>query len=251
MLNVIPIFQAGSLLMTIDPLSIFFWSAAMVACWLALERRPVRLPYWLLTGLCVGLGFLSKYTNAMELLCIVLAMAVVPRWRREFRRAGFYVALLVAAVVGSPPVFWNANHAWITLNHLHDRGKLGTAYDKPLHRVHQFPGRARRGLFAAGVHRAPDRHRLGMAAGGVRVADATASKGRLPRDRARLEPDAEKARFLLAFGLPLLAMYTVLAFKTAGEPNWTAPAFISLSVLAAVLWYERAHWPARVRRRIA
>ena len=67
-LNVIPIFQAGSLLMTIDPLSIFFWAGAMVACWLALERRRVRLPYWLLAGVCVGLGFLSKYTNAMELV---------------------------------------------------------------------------------------------------------------------------------------------------------------------------------------
>ena len=30
LLNLIPIFQAGSLLMTIDPLSVFFWSAAML-----------------------------------------------------------------------------------------------------------------------------------------------------------------------------------------------------------------------------
>ena len=49
-----------------------------------------------------------------------------------------------------------------------------------------------------------------------------------------------RARVLLACGLPLLVMYTLLAFKTAGEPNWTAPAFLSLSVLAAGLWHERA-----------
>src|SRR5438309_6296463 len=36
-LNAVPIFQAGSLLMTIDPLSIFFWAAALWAFWLALE----------------------------------------------------------------------------------------------------------------------------------------------------------------------------------------------------------------------
>ena len=138
LLNLIPIFQAGSLLMTIDPLSVFFWSAAMLTCWLALERRQVRLPYWLLTGLGIGLGFLSKYTNAMELLCIPLAMALAPRWRREFRRVGFYLMLLVAAVVGSPPVFWNASHAWITFNHLHDRGRLGTAFDQPLKEFSNF-----------------------------------------------------------------------------------------------------------------
>ncbi len=239
-LNVIPIFQAGSLLMTIDPLSIFFWSAAMVACWLALERRRVRLPYWGLTGLCVGLGFLSKYTNAMELLCIVLAMAVVPRWRGEFRRAGFYVALLVAAVVGSPPVFWNANHAWITLNHLHDRGKLGSAYDRPFTEFINFLG-AHAGVYSplvfVGILVAIG---WGWRRAGFRWRLPRRQKEGYPEIAPVLESDAEKARFLLAFGLPLLAMYTVLAFKTAGEPNWTAPAFISLSVLAAVLWHERA-----------
>jgi hypothetical protein len=35
-------------------------------------------------------------------------------------------------------------------------------------------------------------------------------------------------------------MYALLAFKTAGEPNWTAPAFIGLSILATALWHERA-----------
>ena len=62
----------------------------------------------------------------------------------------------------------------------------------------------------------------------------------IPRSHPAIGSDAEKARFLLAFGLPLLLMYTILAFKTAGEPNWTAPGFISLSILAAALWRERA-----------
>ena len=240
-LNLIPIFQAGSLLITIDPLSIFFWTGAMLACWLALERRRVRLPYWLLAGTCVGLGFLSKYTNAMELACIALAMALVPRWRREFRRAGFYLMLLVAVAVGSPPVFWNASHAWITLSHLHDRGKLGTAFDRPLVEFVNFFG-AHAGVYSPLVF-------LGVLAAIGWGWQRARLRLRLPRRHADAaypeivpapEPDAEKARFLLAFGLPLLGMYALLAFKTAGEPNWTAPAFISLSVLAVALWHERA-----------
>ena len=241
MLNVIPIFQAGSLLMTIDPPSIFFWSGAMAACWLALERRRVRMPFWLLAGGCVGLGFLCKYTNAMELVSIALAMALVPRWRREFRRPGFYALLLVAAVLGSPPVFWNATHAWITLNHLHDRGRLGAAYDKPLTEFVNFLG-AHAGVYSPLVF-------IGImiaivwgcrqAGFGWRGPRRVPAEG-YPATAPALEPTAEKARFLLAFGLPLLLMYTVLAFKTAGEPNWTAPAFISLSLLAAALWHARA-----------
>ena len=168
-------------------------------------------------------------------------MGTVPRWRREFRRAGFYLMLAVAVAVGSPPVFWNANHAWITLNHLHDRGKLGAAYNKPLIEFVNFLG-AHAGVYSPlvfiGVLVAVG---WGWKRAGLRLrwprrqgADA------YPEIASTLEPPAEKARFLLAFGLPLLAMYTALAFKTAGEPNWTAPAFVSLSVLAAALWHERA-----------
>src|SRR6202140_5078054 len=39
-LNVTPIFNLGAFLMTIDPLSIFFWTAAMFSFWLACVRSP-------------------------------------------------------------------------------------------------------------------------------------------------------------------------------------------------------------------
>ncbi|HEV2995336.1 MAG TPA: glycosyltransferase family 39 protein, partial [Chthoniobacterales bacterium] len=64
-LNVTPIFNLGAFLMTIDPLSIFFWTAAMFSFWLACERSPQFSWYWPATGLLIGLGFLSKYTNAL------------------------------------------------------------------------------------------------------------------------------------------------------------------------------------------
>jgi 4-amino-4-deoxy-L-arabinose transferase-like glycosyltransferase len=56
-LNVTPIFNLGSLVMTIDPLSIFFWMAAMFTFWLALERSPSFFWFWTLTGLLIVLGF--------------------------------------------------------------------------------------------------------------------------------------------------------------------------------------------------
>ena len=240
LVNVTPLFTAGSLLMTIDALSVFFWSAALLTCWLAVEETPSaagRLGWWLLTGLAVGLGFLSKYTNAMELVGIALALWLVRRWRREFRQPGFYVMLATAAAVGSPPFFWNARHAWITLGHLHDRGRLGSAFDRPLGEFGKFAG-AHFGVYSPLIF-------AGLLAGivwGWRRARLRFLFFLRPRRNAPAGLDAGgvRARFLLAFGLPLLVLYTLLSFKTAGEPNWTAPAFPSLSVLAAGLWHERA-----------
>src|SRR4051812_11749491 len=74
-LNAVPLFNVGNLVMTIDPLSIFFWVAAMFTFWLALEKTPNAHPLWLVTGLLVGVGFLCKYTNAFELVSIVLVLA--------------------------------------------------------------------------------------------------------------------------------------------------------------------------------
>ena len=155
----------------------------------------------------------------------------------EFRRPGFYGMLLVALVVGSPPVFWNAAHAWITLSHLHDRGRLGTAFVRPFGEFFKFLT-AHLGVYSPLVFVCLlVVIVLGWQRAGLRFLFWQRPPGNAPRSP---EPDAEKARFLLAFGLPLVVMYALLAFKTAGEPNWTAPGFLSLSILAAALWYERA-----------
>src|SRR5712675_2398518 len=123
-LNVTPIFNIGAFLMTIDALSIFFWLAAMFAFWLALEKSPQFSWYWPFAGLLIGLGFLAKYTNALELVSIVLVLALAPRLRQEFARPGLYLLLTVFALCTVPPILWNAQHAWITLTHLRSRGSL-------------------------------------------------------------------------------------------------------------------------------
>ena len=69
-LNAIPLFNVGNLVMTIDPLSIFFWMAAMFTFWLATEKSPRFSFWWPLTGLLIGLGFLSRWTNAFEIVCV-------------------------------------------------------------------------------------------------------------------------------------------------------------------------------------
>ena len=148
-LNVTPIFNLGSLVMTIDPLSIFFWVAAFYTFWLALERTPRFSWWWPFTGLLIGLGFLCKFTNALELISIVLVLLLVPRLRREFVRPNLYLLLFVFALCTLPPIVWNSatrlDHARAPAltRRSRQRSRLSSA------RVAFLPRRAFRDLFAA------------------------------------------------------------------------------------------------------
>jgi hypothetical protein len=127
-LNATPIFNVGAVVMTIDALSIFFWMAAIFTFWLAIEKSPSFSWYWPATGLLIGLGFLSKYTNAFELISVLVVLALVPRLRREFKRPAVYLLIGMFVLCTIPPIIWNAQHAWITLAHLRSRGNLDRGF---------------------------------------------------------------------------------------------------------------------------
>ncbi|MDR3402109.1 MAG: glycosyltransferase family 39 protein [Chthoniobacter sp.] len=217
-LSFAPIYQIGALVMTIDPLSIFFWMAALYTFWLALEKSPAFNGWWPATGALIGLGFLAKYTNAMQLLSILLLLALTPKYRRELCRPGFYTMLGVFALFTTPVIVWNAQHAWITLLHLRERGGLDSG---PRFNPLEF-------LTFLGLH-------LGVYSPLIFGAMLAAVVWAWKKSRAHFKP-----RFLMAFTLPLFVMYFALSFKRAGEPNWTAPATLSLAILTVVYWLELA-----------
>ncbi len=217
-INCIPILNVGSLVMTIDPLSVFFWTAALYTFWLALDKSPAISWWWPFTGLLIGLGFLAKYTNAMQLLSVVLVLATTKKFRREFARPGFYLMLAAFAICTLPPILWNQQHAWITLDHLRARGGLNEPFA-----IH--PSET---LAFFGAH-------FGVYSPLIFIAMMIALWHGCIIAQMKFKP-----RFLILFALPLLVMYLILALKKVGEPNWTAPAFISLGIFSVALWHESA-----------
>jgi len=216
-LNVIPIFNVGAFLMTIDSLSVFFWLAAMFTFWLALERSPRFSWHWPLTGLLIGLGFLSKYTNALELVSILLVVALARRLRQEFARPGLYLLLTVFALCTIPPIVWNAQHAWITLTHLRSRGGIEQGFGFHPLEVMSF----------LGEHFLAYSPFLFLAlAWGV-----IASWRRVNQQF--------KVLFLMWFGLPVFAFYFLLSMNKSAAPNWDALAFPGFGLLAIYFWWER------------
>src|SRR5881398_3326075 len=216
-LNVTPIFNIGAFVMTIDALSIFFWLAAMFTFWLAVEKSPNFSWYWPLTGLLVGLGFLSKYTNALELISIVLVLGLAPRLRQEFARPGVYSLLGVFALCMVPPIVWNQQHAWITLAHLRSRGGL----------EHGFGFHPAEVLSFLGEHFLAYSPFLFLAlAWGV-----IASWRRVNQQF--------KVLFLMWFGLPVFLFYLLLSVNKAAAPNWDGLAFLGFGLLAIHFWWEK------------
>src|SRR5436309_8310278 len=216
-LNVTPIFNIGAFVMTIDALSIFFWLAAMFAFWLALEKSPQFSWYWPLTGLLIGLGFLSKYTNALELVSIVLVLALAPRFRHEFKRSGFYLLLGMFAVCTVPPIVWNAQHAWVTLAHLRSRGGI----------EHGF------GLHPVEVLSFIGEHFLAYSPF-LFLALAWGVLGSWRRVNKQF-----KVLFLMWFGLPVFVFYLLLSFNKSAAPNWDGLAFFGFGLVATYFWWER------------
>src|SRR6266536_3335208 len=215
--NVTPIFNVGAFLMTIDALSVFFWLAAMFTFWLAVEKSPHFSWYWLLTGLLIGLGFLSKYTNALELVSIVLVLALAPRLRREFARPGLYSLLGVFALCTVPPIIWNQQHAWVTLGHLRSRGSL----------YHGFGFRPGVVFSFLGQHFLVYSPFLFLAlAWGV-----IASWRRVNQQF--------KVLFLMWFGLPVFVFYFLLSINKSAAPNWDALAFLGFGLLTIYFWWGR------------
>src|SRR5438034_6589170 len=216
-LNVTPIFNIGAFLMTIDSLSVFFWLAAMFTFWLALERSPRFSWHWPLTGLLVGLGFLSKYTNALELVSIMLVLVLARRLRQEFARPGLYLLLGVFGLCTIPPIVWNTQHAWITLTHLRSRGGIEQGFG--LHPLEAISFLGQRFLAYSPFLC------LALAWGVI------ASWRRVNQQF--------KVLFLMWFGLPVFLFYLLLSVNKAAAPNWDGLAFLGFGLLAIHFWWEK------------
>ena len=106
----LPFFFLSGVLMTPD--------APLVAAWAAslhfLERAVVagRKNAWAWAGLCMGLGFLSKYTIGLLALSTGVFVMLDPAARQWLRRWEPYASVALAALVASPVVIWNAQHEW-------------------------------------------------------------------------------------------------------------------------------------------
>lgn len=116
----LPIFFAVGWVMTPD--------APLMACWAALvyflsqALIHERSGAWLGVGVTLGLGMLAKYTIILTGAAALLFILMDRHSRKWLFRPEPYLAVIVAVIIFSPVIFWNAEHQWASFFYQgHDR----------------------------------------------------------------------------------------------------------------------------------
>ena len=110
LLSILPFFFLQSLVITPDQPLLVCWSAALYYLYRSLFFEESKC--WYLTGVWLGLGMLSKYTIVLLGPTTLLYLIIVPTARHWFSRKEPYVCVLIAALLFTPVIYWNAIHEW-------------------------------------------------------------------------------------------------------------------------------------------
>ncbi len=220
-----PLMGVGSILMTVDPLLVLFWVAAMLSAWKAVQPQGATSD-WLKVGLWIGLGFLSKYTAALQWVCLGLYLVLAHQARVHLRRPGPWLAVLVTALCTLPVLIWNAQHDWISASHVADNAQLREAW------------RYRPGFMLDFTL-----IQLGLLNPVFFVATlwALIAFWKRPQQRPLLV-------FLFCMGAPLFFGHWLYTVRARVHPNWIAASVVPMFCVAAIYWDQRWREGARWAR---
>jgi 4-amino-4-deoxy-L-arabinose transferase-like glycosyltransferase/membrane-associated phospholipid phosphatase len=212
-----PMLAAGATLMTIDALSVLFWTLGMVAMWRAVERDSTG--DWALAGMAIAFGLLAKYVAALQWICALIFLCAYPPARKQFRQPGLYIAIAISLLAFLPIIIWNSQHGWITLTHLNERAGLNQQWTFHSGFILDFI-LAEFGLLNP-----------------IFLALAIWACLKFWKTRAPMQT------FLFCMGAPLFLGYFLYTFRARVQPNWIAPSILPLLALAAIfvdsLWNQR------------
>ncbi|MGC3965595.1 MAG: glycosyltransferase family 39 protein [Rhodocyclaceae bacterium] len=215
--SLLPIVSALGLFVSTDAPLMFFWALAMTAFVRALDKNLWR--DWLLLGMAVGLGIMSKYTMAAFGASALLYLLVEPSRRRTLANPRLWAAVALAALLVAPNILWNWSHDFPTLRHTADITHVEGVNDKS--------GNPGEFLLA----------QVGSLGPGLAVAFLC---GLIAAWRHRRE---DRMQLLTCFSVPLLALVFAQAARSEANGNWAAPALYAATLLA-VAWLTRlrARW---------
>lgn len=211
-LSLLPLYAAGSILMTIDAPFVFFWALALFALHQAV--RTFNGLWWGLFGIALGLGFLSKYTMLLLLPCLALYLLWSPLAHPWLRRKELSFALILGSLFTIPVVVWNAQHGWVSFRHvLGQAGLAGGEEHLSAKTFFEF---------------------LGSQAGVVSpflflvLAGAMIRSGHLG-----LREGPDEQIFLFSFSAPVLAFFLLWSLYEKVQANWAAPAYLTAAIALA------------------
>lgn len=216
----LPGISLSAALITTDVPLLCFWAMATYGLAVLLGKTPAegRLTA-LLTGVVIGLAMLSKYAGAYFLLGLGVAAIFDRRVRAHVLGWNGALIVLGALAVFSPNIVWNLHHGFATVSHTaYNAGLGGKMFN--FDRLAEFFG-AQFIVFHPIL--------MGVILAGLIVG---LRRARWPH----VKPDDV---VLICLSLPVIAIGLTIGFLSKANANWAAPAFVGLSIVAAV-WLLRA-----------
>lgn len=198
----LPAVSLSSTLISTDVALLFCWTLALYAFVFALDSDS--LDDWLLLGVALGVGMLSKYTMGIFLLSALVYVLAAQRWDL-LRHWKAWLAVLVMLAIFAPNLWWNGQHGFPTLQHTADiaQGTPGLFHwDELL----EFWG-GQFGVF--GVLLLP-------------VLLWVVFKVHMPHKT-----------LLLSFTLPFVLLISLQALFGRANANWAAPTYVAGTILVA------------------
>jgi membrane-associated phospholipid phosphatase len=223
-LPMVPLISVGWTLMTIDPPSVMFWLLTMIAGWRAVQDDSTTRD-WFWVGLWMGLGFLSKYHSLFQLLSWALFFVLFQPARKQLRRPGPYVALLVNLVCTIPVLIWNSRNHWITIKHVSEGGHFDEPWAFTL--ANLWHGLTKYTSEFVGAEFLLQNPFFFLPV----VWTAMIFWREKPRQPLLV--------YFFSMAAPLVFVYFLLSFHSRVLPNWIAHAIPPLLCLAVVYWEAR------------
>ncbi|MBU0729412.1 MAG: glycosyltransferase family 39 protein [Proteobacteria bacterium] len=193
-----------------------FPDSPLVACWAGalffLERALIankRLA-WYGVGVCLGLGMLSKYTIALLGPAILIFLLLEGNSRKWFFKPEPYLAAIIAMVLFSPVIFWNATHDWASFNFQGPH----RWHDASVFSLHFLLGHILALLTPTGL----------LAA----IFLLFPTRKRPIKNILILVMKSRKALFGLIFSIPPLAVFVFFSLSREVKASWTGPLWLVL-----------------------
>lgn len=206
-----------------------FWAMTLFFVWRGVSREKA-LGAWIGAGLCVGLGFLSKYIFLFLAFSVIAMVICVRPFRACLKTPGPWVAAALALVVVSPHLRWVVDNDFITI-------RYGMA------RVHAY-----RGFFGNHLYY-PLKFLVGQSLIlipslllllSLKNGGTTFKSGADRKDRSRF-------LLFLSFGPPLIMVTLAGIFGWKLRSMWGTPLFL-ISGLALVHFFQHRIALNRLKR---